>query len=195
MKQVFLRSEGHPVILKTLFAAALGLAAMSASAMAASVYDFTLNSIDGKPVPLSDFKGKVVLLVNVASRCGYTPQYTGLEALYEKYKDRGFVIVGIPANNFGGQEPGTNEEIKTFCKSKYSVTFPMMAKVSVKGADQTPLYQFLTASDTDSKFAGEIKWNFTKFLVSKDGRIVNRFESKITPDDPRVTAAIEQELK
>jgi glutathione peroxidase len=182
------------VIFKTLFAAALGLAAMSGSAMAASVYDFTLNSIEGKPVPLSEFKGKVVLLVNVASRCGYTPQYTGLEALYEKYKDRGFVIVGIPANNFGGQEPGTNEEIKTFCKSKYSVTFPMMAKVSVKGADQTPLYQFLTASDTDSKFAGEIKWNFTKFLVSKDGKIVNRFESKTTPDDPHVIAAIEQEL-
>jgi glutathione peroxidase len=117
------------VIFKTLFAAALGVALMSASAMAASIYDFTLTSIDGKPAPLSSFKGKVVLLVNVASRCGYTPQYTGLEALYEKYKDRRFVIVGIPANNFGGQEPGTNEEIKTFCKSKYSVTFPMMAKV------------------------------------------------------------------
>ena len=162
--------------------------------MGASIYDFTLNSIDGHPTPLSHFKGKVVLLVNVASRCGYTPQYTGLEALYEKYKGRGFVIVGIPANNFGGQEPGTNEEIKTFCKSKYSVTFPMMAKVSVKGADQTPLYQFLTASDTDSKFAGDIKWNFTKFLIGKDGRIVNRFESKVTPEDPQVITAIEQEL-
>ena len=180
--------------LKVLSAAALGLALMCAGTTATSVYDFTLNSIDGKPVPLSDFKEKVVLLVNVASRCGFTPQYAGLEALYEKYKDRGFVIVGIPANNFGGQEPGTNQEIKTFCKSKYSVTFPMMAKVSVKGADQTPLYQFLTASNTDSKFAGEIKWNFTKFLVSKDGKVVNRFEPEITPDDPRVTAAIEQEL-
>jgi len=183
------------VIIKTLLAAALGMAMMSASAMAASsVYDFTLKSIDGKPMPLSDFKGKVVLLVNVASKCGYTPQYTALEALYEKYKDRDFVIVGVPANNFGGQEPGTNEEIKTFCKSKYSVTFPMMGKVSVKGADQTPLYQFLTASETDSKFAGEIKWNFTKFLVSKDGKIVNRFESKVTPDDPQVIAAVEHEL-
>ena len=183
------------MIIKTLLAAALGMAMMSASAMAASsVYDFTLKSIDGKPMPLSDFKGKVVLLVNVASKCGYTPQYTALEALYEKYKDRDFVIVGVPANNFGGQEPGTNEEIKTFCKSKYSVTFPMMGKVSVKGADQTPLYQFLTASETDSKFAGEIKWNFTKFLVSKDGKIVNRFESKVTPDDPQVIAAVEHEL-
>jgi glutathione peroxidase len=146
-------------------------------------------------MPLSEFKGKVVMLVNVASRCGFTPQYTGLEALYEKYKSRDFVIVGIPANNFGGQEPGTNEEIKTFCKSKYSVTFPMMAKVSVAGSDKTPLYQFLTSPDTDPKFAGEIKWNFTKFLVSKDGKIVNRFESKVTPDDPQVSAAIEQELK
>jgi glutathione peroxidase len=183
------------VIIKTLLAAALGMAMMSASAMAASsVYDFTLKSIDGKPTPLSDFKGKVVLLVNVASKCGYTPQYTALEALYEKYKDRDFVIVGVPANNFGGQEPGTNEEIKTFCKSKYSVTFPMMGKVSVKGADQTPLYQFLTASETDSKFAGEIKWNFTKFLISKDGKIVNRFESKVTPDDPQVISAVEHEL-
>ena len=183
------------MIIKTLLAAALGMAVMSASAMAASsVYDFTLKSIDGKSTPLSDFKGKVVLLVNVASKCGYTPQYTALEALYEKYKDRDFVIVGVPANNFGGQEPGTNEEIKTFCKSKYSVTFPMMGKVSVKGADQTPLYQFLTASETDSKFAGDIKWNFTKFLISKDGKIVNRFESKVTPDDPQVTAAVEHEL-
>jgi glutathione peroxidase len=183
------------MILKSLFAAAFGLALMSASAMAGSIYDYTLNSIDGKPAPLSQFKGKVVMLVNVASRCGFTPQYTGLEALYEKYKSRDFVIVGIPANNFGGQEPGTNEEIKTFCKSKYSVTFPMMAKVSVAGSDKTPLYQFLTAPDTDSKFAGEIKWNFTKFLINKDGKIVNRFEPKVTPDDPQVSAAIEQELK
>jgi glutathione peroxidase len=179
---------------KTLLTAAFGVALLSASTMAASVYDFTMDSIDRKPMPLSDFKGKVILLVNVASRCGYTPQYTGLEALYEKYKDRGFVIIGVPANNFGGQEPGTNEEIKTFCKSKYSVTFPMMAKVSVKGADTTPLYQFLTAPETDSKFAGEIKWNFTKFLVGKDGTILNRFESKVTPDDPHVIAAVEQAL-
>ena len=184
------------MILKTLFVSAMGLGLMAASAVAASsVYDFTLKSIDGKPAPLSEFKGKVVMLVNVASKCGYTPQYTGLEALYEKYKDRGFVIVGIPANNFGGQEPGTNEEIKTFCKSKYSVTFPMMAKVSVKGEDQTLLYQFLTSAQTNSQFAGDIKWNFTKFLVSKDGKIVNRFESKVTPEDPQVISAVEQELK
>lgn len=131
---------------------------------ASSIYDFTLNSIDGKATPLADFKGKVVLLVNVASKCGFTPQYAGLEKLYEQYKDRGFVIVGIPANNFGAQEPGTNEEIKTFCSRTYNVTFPMMSKVSVKGDDKTPLYQYLTGTG-----GGEIKWNFTKFLVGKDG--------------------------
>jgi glutathione peroxidase len=148
----------------------------AAAVMAAdkSVYDFTLNSIDGQPVPLAAYKGKVVLLVNVASRCGYTPQYTALEAVYEKYKDRGLVIVGIPANNFGAQEPGSNQEIKTFCSSKYHVTFPMMGKVSVTG--------------------GEIQWNFTKFLIGLDGRVITRFEPEITPDSPQVTSAIEKAL-
>ena len=183
------------MMITTRLTAVLGVALMAGGASAASIYDFTMNSIDGKPTPLSQFKGKVVLLVNVASRCGFTPQYTGLEALYEQYKDRGFVIVGFPANNFGGQEPGTNEEIKTFCKSKYSVTFPMMAKVSVKGDDQTPLYQYLTSATDDPQFAGDIKWNFTKFLISRDGKIANRFEPKTTPEDPQVTAAVEQELK
>jgi glutathione peroxidase len=159
---------------------------------ASSVYDFTLNSIDGAPTPLSNFKGKVVLLVNVASKCGYTPQYAGLEKLYEKYKDKGFVIVGIPANNFGAQEPGTNEEIKTFCSRTYNVTFPMMSKVSVKDPDKTPLYQFLT--DASAKTGGEIKWNFTKFLVDKNGNVINRFESKVTPESEDVVKAVEQAL-
>ena len=159
-----------------------------------NIYSFTLNSIDGQPSPLSAYKGKVVLLVNVASRCGFTPQYTALEAIYEKYKDRGFVIVGIPANNFGSQEPGTNQEIKTFCSSKYNVTFPMMAKVSVKGDDQTPLYTYLTAKDTDPDHAGDIKWNFTKFLVGRDGKIVARFEPATKPDSPEVAAAVEAAL-
>ena len=161
---------------------------------ATNVHEFTLNSIDGKPVPLAEFKGKVVLIVNVASRCGFTPQYTGLEALYEKYKDQGFVILGFPANNFGSQEPGTNEEIKTFCSSKYSVTFPMYSKVSVKGADQTPLYQYLT-QQADPTHSGDIKWNFTKFLVDRDGKVVQRFESAVTPDSPEVVSAVEKELK
>jgi glutathione peroxidase len=157
---------------------------------ASSVHEFTLNSIDGKPAPLSAYQGKVVLIVNVASRCGFTSQYAGLEALYEKYKDRGFVILGFPANNFGGQEPGTNEEIKTFCSTKYNVTFPMYAKISVKGDDKAPLYQFLT--DTTGS---EIQWNFTKFLVDKNGKVVARFESKVTPDSPEVAAAIEKALR
>ena len=172
------------------------LALLGTSLMAAekTVYDFTLNSIDGQSAPLSAYKGKVVLLVNVASRCGFTPQYTALESIYEKYKDRGFVIVGIPANNFGGQEPGTNEEIKTFCSAKYHVTFPMMSKVSVKGSDITPLYQFLTDKNIHPQTGGEIGWNFTKFLIGPDGNVIARFDSKVTPDSPEVTSAIEKAL-
>jgi glutathione peroxidase len=163
---------------------------VSAMAFAAtSIYDFTLNSIDGAPAPLSAYKGKVVLLVNVASKCGYTPQYAGLEKLYEKYKDKGFIIIGVPANNFGGQEPGTNEEIKTFCSRNYNVTFPMMSKVSVKGEDKTPLYRYLT--DSTGK---EIQWNFTKVLIDRKGNIASRFESAVTPEAAEMTKAIEQAL-
>jgi len=168
---------------------------MAGSLPAASgVYSFTLNSIDGKPAPLADYRGKVVLLVNVASRCGYTPQYSALESTYEKYKDQGFVILGFPANNFGAQEPGTNEEIKTFCSRKYSVSFPMYAKISVKGEDQAPLYTYLT-KDTGAGIAGDIKWNFTKFLVDRQGNVVQRFESAVTPDSPEVVSAIEKQLR
>jgi glutathione peroxidase len=167
----------------------LGVMIMATGASAASdIYEFTLNSIDGKPAPLAEYRGKVVLLVNVASRCGYTPQYSGLEALYRKYKDRGLVVLGFPANNFGGQEPGTNEEIKTFCKTKYDVTFPMYAKVSVKGSDQAPLYRFLTEK------GGEVKWNFTKFLVGKDGTLIRKFDSGEKPDSPELNSAIEKAL-
>lgn len=175
----------------------IGLVAllMSASLFAASsIYEFTLPSIDGKPLPLANFKGKVVLVVNVASRCGFTPQYSALESTYEKYKDQGFVILGFPANNFGSQEPGTNQEIKTFCQTKYSVTFPMYAKVSVKGDDQTPLYIYLT-KQANPGLTGDIKWNFTKFLVDRNGNVVKRFEPDVTPDSPEVIAAIEKALK
>jgi glutathione peroxidase len=174
-----------------LFLALLGTTMMAAEK---TVYDFTLNSIEGQATPLASFKGKVVLLVNVASRCGFTPQYAGLEALYEKYKDRGFVIVGIPANNFGAQEPGTNQEIKTFCTSKYHVTFPMMAKVSVKGDDITPLYAFLTDKMANPKTGGEIGWNFTKFLIGPDGKVLARFDSEVEPDAKDLTSAIEKAL-
>jgi glutathione peroxidase len=170
------------------------VACASLFAQSKTIYDFTIKSIDGQPVSLGSYSGKVVLLVNVASKCGFTPQYAGLEALYEKYKDRGLVIVGIPANNFMQQEPGTNEEIKKFCSNKYNVTFPMMSKVSVLGDDKTPLYQFLTGKDTDPQYAGDIKWNFTKFLFDRSGKPVARFEPATTPDSPEVTAAIEAAL-
>jgi glutathione peroxidase len=169
---------------------------LGASVMATdkNVYEFTLNSIDGQTAPLATYKGKVVMLVNVASRCGFTPQYSALEAVYEKYKDRGFVIIGIPANNFGAQEPGSNQEIKTFCSTKYHVSFPMMSKVSVKGDDKTPLYQFLTDKSANPETGGDIKWNFTKFLIGPGGRVITRFEPEVTPDAPQVTAAIENAL-
>jgi glutathione peroxidase len=169
----------------------LGVSVMAADK---NVYEFSLNSIDGQAAPLSAYKGKVVMLVNVASRCGFTPQYSALETVYEKYKDRGFVIVGIPANNFGAQEPGSNQEIKTFCTTKYHVTFPMMSKVSVKGDDKDPLYQFLTDKSANPQTSGDIKWNFTKFLIGPDGRVITRFEPDVTPDAPQVTAAIEKAL-
>src|SRR5947209_11055254 len=144
---------------------------MSASLFgASSVLDYTPKWIDWQAGPLSAYEGKVVLIVNVASRCGFTPQYEGLEAAYRKYKDQGLVVLGFPANNFGGQEPGTDEEIKTFCSSKYNVTFPMYSKISVKGADKAPLYQFLTDTAANPSTGGEIKWNFTKFLVDKNGK-------------------------
>lgn len=155
-----------------------------------NIQDFTLSSIDGKPVSLAEYKGKVALVVNVASQCGYTPQYAGLESLYKKYKDKGFVILGFPANNFGSQEPGSNEEIKTFCTRKYSVDFPMFSKISVAGPDKAPLYQYLTGTG-----GGEIKWNFTKFLVDKNGTVLRRFESGVEPESPEVINAVEAALK
>lgn len=172
-----------------LAAALLPFMAMAAS----SVYDFTLKTIDGKPAPLAEYKGKVLLVVNVASQCGYTPQYAGLEALYRKYKSKGLVIIGVPANNFGGQEPGTDAEIKQFCSRTYNVTFPMMSKVSVKGSDKTPLYVWLTGP-AGPKTAGEVQWNFTKFLLGRDGKVLSRFDSAIEPDSPEITSAVEKAL-
>ena len=159
------------------------------------IYDFVLKNIDGKEVKLDQYRGKALLLVNVASQCGYTPQYEGLQKIYLKYKDQGFVILGFPANNFGAQEPGTDQEIKTFCSTRYHVTFPMFSKISVKGPDKNPLYQFLTEEKTDPKFAGEILWNFSKFLIDKKGKIVARFDSKDTPESEKVVEAIEQAVK
>jgi len=160
-----------------------------------SVYDFTMKDIDGKEVKLKKYKGNVALIVNVASKCGYTPQYEGLQRIYDQYKAQGFYVLGFPANNFGNQESGKESEIKEFCESKYKVKFPLFAKISVKGEDQHPLYNFLTSKETDPKFAGDITWNFNKFLVDRKGNIVARFSSKDTPESEAVTQAIEKELK
>ncbi len=165
----------------------------TANPNAKSVHEFSLKNIDGQEVKLDAYKGKVALLVNVASRCGYTPQYEGLQAIYNKYKEQGLVVLGFPANNFGSQEPGTNEEIKSFCSLTYNVTFPMFAKISVKGDDIHPLYQFLTS--TEAGFSGDVKWNFGKFLVDKNGKVIARFESGDAPESSKVTQAIEQALQ
>ena len=161
-------------------------------ARAASIYDLTVKDIDGKDVALKNYRGKVLLIVNVASHCGFTPQYKALEAVYEKYKGQGFAVLGFPCNQFGAQEPGSNEEIKQFCSSKYNVTFPLFDKIEVNGANRHPLYVSLAGKD--SPYPGDIKWNFSKFLISRDGTILKRFESKVTPDSPEVTHAIETAL-
>lgn len=169
---------------------------MAATAFAASsIYDFTLDALNGTPTPLASFKGKVILMVNVASQCGYTPQYEGLQALYMKYKDEGLVITGFPANNFGQQEPGTNQEIGAFCRSKYGVTFPMFSKISVKGGDKAPLYRFLTDKAANPKTGGEIQWNFTKFLVDRNGKVIDRFEPDVEPQSAELVSAVEAALK
>ena len=174
-----------------LLAAILILQVISAGA-AGSIYDIPLKDIDGKNATLKPYAGKVLLLVNVASHCGFTPQYTALEALHQKYAAQGLVVCGFPCNQFGGQEPGTDAEIKEFCTSKYSVTFPMFDKLEVNGANRHPLYVALAGKN--SPFPGNIKWNFTKFLIGRDGKILNRFDSKVKPDSAEVTKAIEAAL-
>jgi glutathione peroxidase len=161
-------------------------------AASSSVQDIKLNTIEGKPTTLGDYKGKVILLVNVASQCGLTPQYKGLQQLQEKYSDKGFTVVGVPCNDFGSQEPGSSKEIVEFCSEKYNVTFPLMEKIHVKGTEQHPLYARLTGKDAE--FPGEIKWNFGKFLIGKDGKVLKRFEPQTKPDSEEVTKAIEAAL-
>jgi glutathione peroxidase len=193
-----------PAMIITAALAVLGLAGLAAFALEAPAtqpgsatggpLSFTMKDIDGQDVDLARYKGKVVLMVNVASKCGYTKQYAGLESLYEKYKDKGLVVIGFPANNFKGQEPGTDEQIKEFCTSKYNVTFPMMSKISVKGDDKHPLYKYLTEAPTAGAYAGDVEWNFTKFVVDRDGKVVARFKSKVTPESEELLGAVEKEL-
>jgi glutathione peroxidase len=176
----------------TLFALATMIMTASPLLAADSLYDLPLKDIDGNGTTLKPYAGKVLLVVNVASKCGYTPQYTALEAVYKKYQDQGLVVCGFPCNQFGSQEPGTDAEIKEFCTSKYSVTFPMFDKLEVNGANRHPLYVALAGSD--SPFPGDIHWNFTKFLIGRDGKIVARFDSKVKPDSAEATKAIEAAL-
>jgi glutathione peroxidase len=164
------------------------------AAIAASPLDFTMADIDGKDVPLSKYKGKVVMMVNVASKCGMTPQYEQLEAIYEKYESKGLAIAGFPANEFGKQEPGSNEEIKAFCTKNYGVSFDMYSKIVVKGDETHELYKYLTSKKTNEEFAGEIQWNFTKFLIDRDGKVIARFGPRTKPDDAEVIKAIEDAL-
>ncbi len=178
--------------MKIALAAAIVTLTASAFAQEAKLQSVPLKDIDGKDTSLKAFAGKVVLAVNVASRCGNTPQYAGMEALYAKYKEQGLVVMGFPCNDFGAQEPGTNTEVKEFCTSKYRVTFPMMDKLHVKGAEQHPLYKEL--SGPGSAFPGDVKWNFGKFLIGRDGKVVARFEPKAQPDSADVTKAIEEAL-
>ena len=175
----------------SLIATLLFAAAIIAKNMA-PIHEIPLKDIDGKTTNLGAFAGKTILLVNVASKCGYTPQYESLEAIHQKYKDRGFTVVGVPCNDFGAQEPGTNKDIKEFCSSKYNVTFPLLDKIHVKGPDQHPLYAHLTGKD--AAFPGDVKWNFGKFLIGPDGKVLKRWDSGTKPDSKEVTEAIETSL-
>ncbi len=159
-----------------------------------TLHDFSVQTIDGKNGALNQYAGKVLLVVNVASKCGLTPQYTALEALYRKYSARGFSVLGFPCNQFGGQEPGTEEEIQTFCSTKYDVTFPLFAKLDVNGDKRAPLYDFLTSAATTPEGPGDIAWNFAKFLVGKDGKVIARFSPTEKPDSATITSALEKAL-
>jgi glutathione peroxidase len=178
--------------MKTIALLASLITMTTIAAHAESIYDIKLKDIDSKDTSLAAYKGKVVLIVNVASKCGYTKQYAGLEATYQKYKDQGFVVLGFPCNQFGNQEPGSNEDIKQFCSSKFNVTFPLFDKIDVNGANRNPLYVALAGKD--SPFPGDIKWNFNKFLVGKDGKILKRFDSGVKPDSEELIKAIEAAL-
>jgi glutathione peroxidase len=183
------------IIVQRTLLTAIGVALTAQILSAASIYDYELTTIDYARVQLRDFKGKVLMIVNVASRCGYTPQYAGLQKLYLTHKDQGFVIIGIPSDDFGEGEPGSDPEIKQFCRRKYDVTFPMMSKVFIRANPRLPLYEYLTDEDQNPKTGGEIRWNFTKFLIGRNGTVLARFEPAVTPEDPSLVKAVENALR
>jgi glutathione peroxidase len=187
-----LRGGGLAVVLLAAVLAGAPAASIASGEAPASPLEFTLERIDGTPEPLAGYRGRVLLLVNVASRCGLTPQYEGLEALYDRYRERGFAVLGFPANDFAGQEPGSNEEIAEFCRSTYGVRFPMFAKLSVTGEAQHPLYRMLTG--LPAPLGGPVEWNFQKYLVDREGRVVARFAPRVPPEDPALVAQIERLL-
>lgn len=172
-----------------------GVVSMSEAADKSSPLSYQVKTLEGKDVELSAYQGKVVMIVNVASKCGRTPQYETLQKLHEAYKDRGLVILGFPCNQFGRQEPGSPEQIREFCEAKYGVTFDLFEKIDVNGPNAAPLYKHLTSQETNPQFAGNVRWNFEKFLIGKDGNIVARFGSGVDPASEAVIAAIEKELR
>ena len=183
----------HFIVLAAIPLTGLGThLAKAAGVSRMTAYAFTFKGLDGDDIPLSSYAGHPLLVVNTASQCGYTPQYAGLQKIWTRYRERGLIVLGVPSNDFGGQEPGTNEQIKEFCSSKYSVTFPLFDKIDVNGANRHPLYVALAGEK--SPFPGDIKWNFGKFLVSRDGKIIKRFEPKAAPDSKEVSDAIETAL-
>ena len=163
-------------------------------AVGVPIKDYELTTLEGLPIHLDDFRGRAVLIVNVASQCGLTPQYAGLQRLFESHRARGFSVLGFPCNQFGGQEPGTSEEIHTFCETRFGVTFPIVEKVEVNGPDRHPLFAELTAARDVEGYTGDVRWNFEKWLISADGEIAARFGPLVTPEDPRIADAVEQEL-
>ncbi len=186
--------SGWPSFFRSVPSALLGRTGEKEGKKVPAVLSFKMTGLDGKEVDLAKYQGSVVLIVNVASECGYTPQYEALQALYAKYATKGMVILGIPCNQFGGQEPGSNKEIAEFCQKNYGVTFPLLAKVDVNGDNACPLYQFLTNKTTNPKFAGKIGWNFEKFLVARNGEVIAHFASNIDPDSEAFRKAILTEI-
>lgn len=182
------------MVRRALFFLAIVVVVVPQLLAAGSIYDYDLETIDYQKLHVRDFKGKVLIIVNVASRCGYTPQYSGLQQLYLRYKDQGLVIIGIPSDDFGQGEPGSNPEIKQFCRRKYDVTFPMMEKSFINMNPRLPIYDYLTDTEQNSETGGPIKWNFTKFLISRNGKVLNRFEPEVEPDNPSLVSAVEKAL-